>query len=262
MRKLAQALAASVAVITGAGAAHADTTWSVATGLDFSSGDYGGAEDTEVTSIPLTLRVVNGNWVFRASTSYLSVTGPADVADADDGGGGGGGVTTRIGTERGMGDTNLSVAHTWRDLGGSDAYFETTARVRLPTGDEDKGLGVGATDYGLAGEIGVSGSGGGASLGLTRRFLGDRTGVDRQDGWQVNASAWLRPQPRTTLGVFGYWREASIDGRDDPAQAGVFASHRITPEVRLSANLAGGLSDASADYTAGFRLTWRPTDDD
>jgi len=27
--------------------------------------------------------------------------------------------------------------------------------MRLPTGDEDKGLGIGATDYGLSTEIGI-----------------------------------------------------------------------------------------------------------
>lgn len=266
MRGIWSVLIASAAIVLSAGAASAETTYSVATGVDFSSGDYGGMTDTEVISAPLTLRVTNGNWSFRASTSYLQISGPADVADIDAGGDGAGGTTggtggtiARTGTERGLGDTNLSVSRTFRRLGGSDAYFETTARVRLPTGDDDKGLGVGATDYALAGEVGINKRGGGGSVELTRRFLGDRAGVEREDGWQVTSSVWLRAGERTQVGAFSSWREAAISGRDDPAQIGAFVSHQITRNVRLSVNASGGMSDASPDYSTGIRFTWRPS---
>ncbi|MGE0741943.1 MAG: hypothetical protein AB7O98_11435 [Hyphomonadaceae bacterium] len=252
---------ASLALAATVGSANAETTWSVASGVDYSSGDYGGATDTEVLSVPLTFRARHDDWTFRASTSYLEITGPADVADIADGGGATG-VTSRTGTERGLGDTNLAVSRTFRELGGTDFYFETTARVRLPTGDDDKGLGVGVTDYGLSGEVGLNQRGGGASLELTRRFLGDRTGVDRQDGWQISAATWLRAAENTTIGAFGSWREASIEGNDDPAQLGAYISQRVSPNVRLAFNAAAGLSDASADYMTGIRLTWRPSSDD
>lgn len=262
MRLRDKMMIASLALATTIGGANAETSWSVATGLDYSSGDYGSATDTEVVSAPLTLRVRHDDWTFRVSTSYLQITGPADVADVDDGGGGATGVTTRTGTERGLGDTNLAISRTFRHLGGSDFYFETTGRVRLPTGDDDKGLGVGVTDYGLSGEVGVNQRGGGASLELTRRFLGDRSGIDRQDGWQVNAGTWMRAGDNTTIGAFGSWREASVDGNDDPAQVGAYISQRVSSNVRVAFNAAAGLSDASADYTAGLRLTWRPSPED
>ena len=196
------ALAGAVLAAAYGPAAYAETRVSLASGIDFSSGKYGGDASTEVISVPFVFRVANSSWAFRASTSYLEITGPADVAESD----GSGGLSTRTGTQSGLGDANLAFSHTFRRLGGSHAYFETTARARLPIGDEDKGLGVGTTDYGLSGEIGANLSGGGASFELTRRFLGDRTGVERQDGWQVNASSWLRGGERSRLGVFGSWR--------------------------------------------------------
>ncbi|GAM97873.1 hypothetical protein U91I_01502 [alpha proteobacterium U9-1i] len=261
-------LLASAAVAMSVGVAHAETTYSVASGIDFSSGDYGGATDTEVVSLPLVVRVTNGKWAFRASTSYLQIDGPADVADVDagagDGTGGAGGSSgtpIRSGTERGIGDTNLSVSRTFRRVGGTDAYFETTARVRLPTGDEDAGLGVGATDYQLAGEVGVNKRGGGGSIELARRFLGDRAGVQREDGWQLSANTWMRTGEHTQLGAFGSWREAAIVGRDDPAQVGVFVTQQLTSNVRVSVNASGGLSDGSPDYATGIRFTWRPSND-
>lgn len=192
----------------------------------------------------------------RASTAYLEVTGSAGVADSD--GSAGGGDVIRMGTVRGLGDTTVALGHTMRRIGGSSYYFETTARVRLPTGDESKGLGVGVVDYGLSGEIGLNESGGGASLEITRRFLGDRAGLNCVDGWQTNAAAWWRPTASTQIGLAGFWREASVASGDDPAQVGAFASYQWTPNVRLSLSASAGLSDATADYSTDMRVTWTP----
>ena len=263
MNQFAQAVCiGAVIAASGAGADAAETEVSFSTGVNYSSGDYGGTTDTEVFSAPFAVRAENGPWSFSASTSYLSITGPADVAEDAGGGGGDGGTIVRTGTEEGIGDTNLAASYRFSHLVGSRFYFEATARVRLPTGDENKGLGVGTTDYGLSGELGVNQRGGGASVELTRRFLGERVGVERNDGWQVNTSVWVRVGERTQLGAFGSWREATSDGREDPAQVGGYVSYRISPQVRVAINAAAGMSDASADYSTGVRLTWKPGEDD
>ena len=56
--------------------------------------------------------------------------------------------------ERGFGDTSLTLKHKF-DLGGSihSAGFEVTAK--LPTADDDKGLGSGRSDYTLRGIYGI-----------------------------------------------------------------------------------------------------------
>jgi hypothetical protein len=260
------ALLTSTVAALGAGVAAAETRISYATGLDYSSGKYGESESTEVASIPLAIRITNGGWSVRASTSYMRVSGPADIADLENGGsdssgssgGGGSSAAPRTGIEQGFGDTTLSLSRTFERLGGSGLYVEASGRVRLPTGDDSKGLGVGVTDFALAAEVGVNERAGGASLQLTRRFLGERDGAERNDGWQLNSSAWLRAGQRTQIGAFGSWREATATLGDDPAQAGAFVSHRLTSQVRLALNASVGLSEASPDYSGGLRLTWRP----
>ncbi len=251
-------LAACAFALTGP--ANADAGFSVASGVDYSSGDYGGTTETEVVSIPLVMRVVSGAWELRASSAYMEITGPADVADSD-GGAGGGGVS-RTDTARGLGDTNLAVSYTVREIGGSNYYFEGTGRVRLPTGDAEKGLGVGETDYGLSGELGLNRRDGGGSIELTRRFLADHGSVQREDGWQANASVWIRPSESSQTGIFGYWRESSTAGGGDPAQLGGYFSYRITPNLRVNLSASGGLSDASPDFATGLRLTWRTREHD
>ncbi len=238
------------------GIASAETQFTISTGLDYSSGDYGGEEDTEVIAVPLSARLSVGDWAFRVSSAYLKVDGPANIAD-NDGDGGSSGVIMRDGEERGFGDTTVSVERSFREIGGSDVYVELAARVRLPTGDDTKGLGVGATDYIAASEIGVSSRNGGAYVSFGYRFLGDNDVDERQDGAQAGVGGWLPAGDRTRVGAFASWRRASIDGNEDPASAGVYVSHRLTDRVRVSLTASGGLSDASADYSSGVRLSWR-----
>ncbi len=251
----------------GGAAANADTRVSFASGIDYSSGDYGQTVDTEVISVPLAARIITDHWSFRASVPYLSIKGPADVADATEGGGGGDGggdpggdrLLARTGTENGFGDLTLQATRSFRRLGGEDsgAYFDVTGRVRAPTGDEDRGLGVGATDYTVLGELGNSGETGGVYVSGGWRFLGDRTGSERQDGAQAGVGGWLKVNEGARIGVSASWREASFQGNDDPASASVFWSQRLSENLRLSINAGAGLSEASADYTSGLRLTWR-----
>jgi hypothetical protein len=258
--KYLTALAAGVAAAAvGVAPASAETRVSFASGVSYSSGDYGETTDTEVTSVPLSARVTMDDWSFRASVAYLSITGPADVADTTDGGGdGGAGTIARTGTERGLGDTTLAVTRSFRRLGGSRAYFDLSGRVRLPTGDEETGLGVGATDYTLNGELGNSGEAGGGYVSAGRRFLGDPDSTSvRQDGWQAGVGGWLRAGENTRVGGYYWWREASFDGGEDPSGVGAYVSYRLSDDLRLSVTGGAGLNEATADYSAGLRLTWR-----
>jgi hypothetical protein len=243
--------------------AHAETRVTFSSGVEYSSGDYGDIVDTEVVSVPMSARVNVGDWAVRISAPYLSITGPADVADTTDTGGDGGdgsgaeGTIMRTGTERGLGDTSLSVSRAFRNLGRSNGYLELMGRVKLPTGDEDKGLGVGTVDYLLNGEFGTSEYAGGVSVSAGYRFLGDRGDLNRQNGWQASVGGWLRAGQHARVGVHYSWREASTDSQEDPAEIGGYLSFRLSESLRVSLNASGGLSDSSPDYSTGLRFTWR-----
>ncbi len=256
-KKLAMLLI-TASMFAFASAAQAETRVSFATGVDYSNGDYGGADETEIISIPLSARVSSGNWAVRVTIPYLHVTGPADIADIIDGESGSVGTTARTDSERGFGDTTVSVERTFRGVGGRNGYLELAARARLSSGDVDKGLGIGATDYTALAEIGTSSRQGGAYLSAGYRFLGDTDPVDRQDGMQASVGGWLPVSDRVRVGGFANWREASIEGNDDPATAGAYVSYRMTENLRVTLTASGGLSDASADYMTGIRFTWRP----
>src|SRR6185436_11818211 len=141
-----------------------------------------------------------GAWSIRASVPYVMVDGPADVSEIIDdssgrgtssgsgssGSGSGSGTSGRDGSgsgsggsgggddddpvdlvtadrsESGIGDASIALTYSLDSIGDSPAYVDFTGRVRLPTGSEEDGLGVGATDYVALSEIGWDGEAGGA----------------------------------------------------------------------------------------------------
>ncbi len=259
------AIAAGIAALSSA-AAEARSRFQVSSGFNYSSGDYGEAMETEVISVPLSARLRTGDWTFRAWIPYLEITGPADVVVIADEGRIGGGEAPSSGegagphqsTERGFGDLSLSATRAFNRIGGTRFYADVIARVRLPTGDEDKGLGVGALDGALSTEIGYDLRGAGIYALAGRRFNGDPDdGPVRRDVWQAGIGGWKRLNRSTSIGAFADWREASTTRGEDPAEIGAYGAYRINDNLRVSLTAYAGLSDASPDYGVGIGVTWR-----
>lgn len=276
--RLFRAVVAALCLIAPALAAHADTRIDLSAGISYSSGEYGDTTSTDVLVAPLSAKIRTGQWTFKASVPYVHVNGPADatVVLDDNGSGRGGnsgsgrnrpedddddnGTDPSSGADRkvsGIGDTSLSATYSFDDIGSSSTYVDVSGRVRLPTGDEDKGLGIGATDYGLSTEIGIDKDGGGGYLSFGRRFLGEVAGLQREDGWQAGIGGWYNATERTSLGIGYDWRESSTATGADPAEIYAYASVKMSDAWRININVSGGLNDASADYGAGVTLTWR-----
>jgi hypothetical protein len=271
--------AAAMCVMAPAFTAHADTKVDLSTGISYSSGEYGDTTSTDVLVVPLSAKIRTGQWTFKASVPYVHVNGPADATVVlDDNGSGRGGNSgsgrdhpedenddddgSATGVDRkvsGIGDTSLSATYSFDGIGNSSTYIDVSGRVRLATGDEDKGLGIGATDYGLSTEIGIDKDGGGGYLSFGRRFLGDVTGLQREDGWQAGVGGWYNATERTSLGIGYDWRESSTATGTDPAEIYAYASVKMSDAWRININASAGLNDASADYGAGVTLTWRAT---
>jgi hypothetical protein len=259
------ALAAGALTLMAAapGLAHAADSWRVTGGLDYTSGMYGEARSTEVLAVPMSAKFIHDNWTFRASIPFLYVDGPANVAIVDEGGsgeGGGGDVIGLPGARRdsraGFGDTTLSATYSFNRLGGTRTYLDVTGKVRLPTGDENEGLGTGATDFIAESELGHSFKWGGAYVAVGRRFLGDTSRFEREDGWQTNAGLWFT-HGRDELGAYWSWKQASVRRFDDPQEVGAYVARRITPHWRMQISANAGLSDASPDLGTAISFTYR-----
>lgn len=273
-------------------ASAADTRVQASSGVQYSDGKYGETTSTSAIVVPFSIRASFGSWSIRASVPYVTVDGPADVSEIIDdssgrgsssgsgssgsgsgsgsgrgnsgrGGGGndddddGNGAAVNDRSESGIGDASIALTYSFDAIADSPAYLDLTGRVRLPTGDEDKGLGVGATDYVALTELGWDGDAGGVFASAGRRFLGDVDDFERVDGWQASAGGWVNVSDSAVVGAYYDWRNSSVRDGEDPSSVEAYVSWRLNDAWKIELNGGVGLSDASADYTAGVTLIWR-----
>ncbi|KGM53959.1 hypothetical protein N799_13595 [Lysobacter arseniciresistens ZS79] len=248
------------ALALAAGGAHADGL-SLGAGLDYSSGDYGSDTTTTILSVPVTARLDTGNWTFKASLPWLRVDGDpgvlpgvGSVTNTNPRGRGRGGLQPSptdeppSGAASGVGDLRLAATYAF-DTGGP-LGIDLTGNAKIATADEDKGLGTGASDLGLALDLYRQFD---ATLlfgGVSYTWLGDSDYVDVDDvaGANIGAS-WTAG--RGNVGVAYDFREAASFGYDDRSELTGFYGWRTPSDGRVQVYALKGLSDGSPDWGAG-----------
>ena len=108
--------------------------WRLSTGVNYSEGDYGDVEATEVVSVPVAIKYKRGRISVRVSVPYVHVDGPGSLLD------------TPQGRDAGFGDDDFDDANSDSGSGSS--------------GSGSSGSGSGSS--GSSSSSGSSGSGGGS----------------------------------------------------------------------------------------------------
>ncbi len=223
----------------------------IGTGFDYSSGDYGLADDTEVMSVPLVLGYTSGNWNFEARAPWVRIKGPATVVGA-----GGGAVRPTAAAESGLGDIYLSSTYRFGAIAG-DVNSSFTLRVKLPTADEDKGLGTGEADY--YGQLDFFETFGSVTpyVSLGYAVLGDSNVYQLEDGPFASAGAHFRTSDSTVFTLGYNWRHRFVAGGDSGSDALAAVTHDINASWRVMLYGLVGFSDASPDAGGGLQLSYR-----
>jgi hypothetical protein len=253
----------------------------LATGIEYSNGDYGELSPTEAIVVPFSAKLTFGKLALRASIPYVIVRGPANIAPVIDdsggtrssnsgsgssggssgsGSGGGSSDDNDFATDRdarGFGDASLAATWSFNRIAATSLYVDLTSRVRLHTGDTATGLGNGATDYVVQSEVGWDGRKGGVFVSGGRRFLGTTATAARVDGWQASAGYWRNIGKISVFGAQGTWRDASVAGATDPRSIDLFLTRRLSTGWKFEVSGSVGLSNASPDYAAGLNFIWR-----
>lgn len=231
---------------------------SVAVGAEYSTGKFGGTESTDTLYIPVVIRHETGPWVLKATVPWLRVTGPGNVigAGADRVIVPGGGNAPRR-TESGLGDIVLSGFYNVMDERKGGLGLDVGAKVKLPTADDQKGLGTGELDYAaqldffkpfdattLFGSVGY-------------RVYGDPAGVTLKDVFYTSIGASYRMSSQQSIGIAYDYRPAIVNGGGKVSEATLFFSNRLTPEWKLQLYGVVGFADASPDAAIGALLERR-----
>ena len=257
-------LAASL--LAAAGSTQAADGFSLGIGADTSRGDYGSDTTTTIHSVPLTARWDEGNWTFKASLPWVRVSGDPNVlpgvgvvvnTNPRGRGRGNGGPPVgepTAGSASGIGDLRLSATYAF-DTGGP-LGIDLTANVKLATADEDKGLGTGANDYGLAVDLYRDFDGTTVFGGVGYTMLGDSDFIDVDAVASANVGASRAVGPGS-LGASYEWRQAAADTFDDRSELMVFYSLRHDSGSRWQVYALAGLSDGSPDLGAGVSYSHR-----
>jgi hypothetical protein len=260
-------LAILCAALLAAGSAQAADGFSLGAGLDYSSGDYGSDVTTEILSVPVAAKYITGNWTFKGSLPWLDVSGDPNVLPGlgkvnntnPNGRGRGKGngnapqptppPTAESGSASGIGDLRLSATYAFDT--GSPLGVDLTGNVKVATADEDKSLGTGADDYGVALDLYRDFDGTMLFGGVNYTVLGDSDfiDVDAVAGGNIGASRHIGGGD---LGLMYDYRQAASNDSDDRSELIGFYGFGAGAAGRMQVYGSAGLSDGSPQWGAGL----------
>jgi hypothetical protein len=252
------------AALLALGSAHAEDGLSLGVGVDYSSGEYGGDTTTEILSVPVTAKFTSGPWTYKASLPWMRVSGDPNVVpglgnvlNTNPRGRGRGGLLPppggeEEGTASGIGDLRLAATYSF-DTGGP-LGIDLTGNAKIATADEDKGLGTGANDYGLAFDLYRDFDGTLLFGGVGYTVLGESDFIDVDSVMNANLGASWRVGGGN-LGAMYDWREAASADADDRSEITGFYGFDAGGADKFQVYATAGLSDGSPDWGAGVSYT-------
>lgn len=230
-----------------------DPEITLSSGIDFTTGSYGGDVDIEDIYAPLTATVDYGRIAFRLTVPYLSVNAPQGTV-FDSGGVPlpGSGAST---TESGLGDVIGSV--TVYDIINNHRLgfaMDLTGKVKFGTADEDKGLGTGESDYSVQADFYKFADKLTLLSSVGYKFRGDPAGLDLNNVLMASLGGTYKFTPDVSGGLIFDFRESAISGNDDIQELSGFVSRRISEDWRLQVYALTGFTDSSPDWGGGIRI--------
>lgn len=233
--------------------------WKTTLGAHYSSGEYGKAESTEIYSAPVSLRYRKGNWDYKVSVPWVSIDGPGNVDSAVVSEGStstsnGSTEVASVAEESGVGDTWVSFKYRSpkKRFGW---WWDSTVKVKIPTADEEKGLGTGEEDFKFV-LSGLRAAAKGYVLwDFGYKVRGSSDELDLDDSAQISVGYFHRLKSKTSVGVNIDYVQASHNSRDDAQELMLFYSKPLSPKMKLSTYGVTGIGGDALDYGLGVSLS-------
>jgi len=164
----------------------------------------------------------------------------------------------RHGSESGVGDTNLDLGYRFLDETDSLPEMSVHGGIKIPTADEDKGLGTGEMDYQLGVELVKELGGWSVDLGMDYNILGDPDDYDLDN--YVSAYGELSTEflPRLTTIFKLAGAQAASEESDTELTAGLECDYDFDHAGTVYAGMDAGLSDGSPDFSlyVGYSISF------
>lgn len=228
----------------------------------YSYGDYGQTEDTTIRYLPASYDYTVSNWNLKVAVPYLEVSGLGNVL-VNVGGIGtsefnGLVVREETKTSRGRGDTVLSATYQFPTFAEGVPFIDLGFEVKLPTADEQQGLGTGKTDYGvqldlyqLLGETTLFATAG-------YKFRGRSSLFSEMTNSAYASLGFSRPlSQQWSYGLIYDYREAASETSKETHELLPYVSWLPAPRWSLMSYVVEGFTRDSANFAAGIQLSYR-----
>lgn len=226
-------------------------------GVDFSRGDFGAADATETLSTPFSARADVGDFRFSIGASWLQITGPGGVVadgvivDGDAAG--------EIEQNSGFGDLTLGVNYNVPSELTGDWIVQLQGRLKVPTADEDQGLGTGELDGGVAVDLAYDLGRFTPFTTVGFRWRGDPEGADLNNTFNVSVGgSYSLGSGYAVLASYDF-REATTDTAEESQEVFGAITGPLSDQLRWTLYGSAGFTDGAPDGGVGFQLTWRPS---
>jgi hypothetical protein len=225
---------------------------SFSTGVEYSSGTYGGTDDLEEMYVPLTMRIDNQRFGLRLTVPYLRVDFPVEVDPVEQPVS----ESASMVAQSGLGDI-IASATLYNVYMNRDADFvvDLTGKIKFGTADEQKGLGTGENDYTFQVEAyrfldrftlqGLAGY----------RLRGEPPGIELDDVFLASVGSTFRASPGANLGIYYDYRQAAFSGIDDIQEVSGYASFRLNENWRMQFYAFTGFGNNSPEFGGGILVT-------
>lgn len=225
---------------------------SFSTGIEYSSGTYGGTDDLEELYVPLTMRADFSRFGIRLTVPYLRVDFPIAVDSGEQPIPGSASTITESGLGDVIGSATLYNVYMTRS---ANFVVDLTGKIKFGTADEQKGLGTGENDYTLQAEAyrffdrftlqGLAGY----------RLRGEPPGVDLNNVLVASVGGAFRASRNAQLGLYYDYRQAALSGIDDIQEVSGYVSFRLSDNWRVQFYAFSGFGDNSPDVGGGILVT-------
>lgn len=235
----------------GCGTAWARGETQVTVGSEYTSGKYGGEDNTEIWFFPIVCKYTRGPWLLKVVIPYLRVTGLSS--------------TTAINlplakktsqsTTAGLGDVTAGMSYTLFEDTATGVMFDLTGNIKFGTADPEQGLGTGENDYAIKGELSKQTGKWGIFTDLGWKIMGSTPDLPLQDTWFGSTGLLYKISSKMTGGLIYDYRGEIADGGSKLSEATVFVSQKITPNSKIQFYILQGFSNASPDLGGGVALS-------
>lgn len=242
----------ALVLLLASASVSAETTNSLSTGFDYSSGKYGGATSTDMLYVPVIGKIQSDRLFLKLTVPYIRVTsaggvvvrgmGPFKMA-----------TSSRTSTQSGLGDVIASAGYTI--LEHESLLLDLVGNIKFGTADFNKNLGTGENDYSaqLDGYYLINNSTFFATAGY--KIVGAPAGIEVNNIAYGTLGISQKTGNKTSAGLMFDAAQGSNALSPGARELTVFVANRVSKNFKVQANLMKGFSDSSPDYGGGVMVT-------